>query len=208
MSRESVFAAVKVLETVLRKWHTGLAPEERTAQYATGQLNMAELIGESAADILEAAVQGFRAHDAGRAEEAKAIFAELCERDAEQPMFRAALGAACLALSELDDAEAHLTDAIEMRDDELVPYVNRGVVYLRQGRYREAINDLEHAAKIGRTGDGPPDPLAERARLLAAAANEVVDLSRASGITPPVPELDTKPKRKSQAPKRTARRKK
>ena len=69
-------------------------------------------------------------------------------------------------------ARFHFSQAITLNPKEIAPYVNRGEVNLREGKVMEAAEDFAQAVKLDPQFK---DPLTQRARVLAAAALEMLD---------------------------------
>lgn len=112
-------------------------------------------------------MKGFRAYEQGRYEDARAVFAELAERDPSEGYYRTALGAVCLAMDDLDSALPHLNEALRLNPEDNAALVNRGEVQLRLGNILEGARDFARAVELDPQNK---DPLTERARVLAAAA--------------------------------------
>jgi tetratricopeptide (TPR) repeat protein len=77
-----------------------------------------------------------------------------------------------LAEEELEQARAYFDIAISLDPKELAPYVNRGEVNLREGKILEAAEDFAKAVQLD---PDFKDPLTQRARVLAAAALEMIE---------------------------------
>lgn len=127
-------------------------------------------------DNLEKAMAGFSHYERGDFAEARRIFEELTRTDPTECYYWTALGAVLVAEDSLDSAEVALNRAIDMQGpDVLAAYVNRGEVYLRQGKNELAITDFEKAASLDPQNE---TPLSARARALAEAAQQAISEAR------------------------------
>lgn len=140
---------------------------ERVAAWVRGELTLAELSAVSGPEMLEMAVVGYAMYEQGRYEQARVIFSGLCALDPKEGYYRTALGAAYLALDELKRAEQAFNAAIALNAREIASYVNRGEVFLRQGKLLDAAKDFKRAVELDPYSR---DPITQRARVLAAAA--------------------------------------
>lgn len=121
----------------------------------------------SGPEMLERAMQGFQAFEQGDYESARAVFQDLADRDRSEGYYRTALGAVCLAVDELDEALAHLDEALRLNPEDTAALVNRGEVHLRLGNILQGAKDFARAVELD---PEDKDPLTARARVLAAAA--------------------------------------
>lgn len=123
------------------------------------------------AEMLEKAMKGFSFYENGDFAQARKIFEELTQLDANECYYWTALGAVHLAEESLEQAESALNRSLSLNDQELAAYLNRGEVYLRQGRNELAIADFQRAASLDPTNE---TPLSARARALADAAQNAL----------------------------------
>lgn len=159
-------------EEVTQDWDKVLYAPERVEKWIKGEITLQELNAISGPEMLEMAVIGFSMYEQGRYEEAKVIFHGLCGLDPKEGYYRTALGAVYLAQEDLDSALGAFNEAITLNDKEIASYVNRGEVYLRQGKIIEAAHDFKAAVDLDPENK---DPLSHRARILAAAALETLE---------------------------------
>ncbi|MBX5482224.1 MAG: tetratricopeptide repeat protein [Myxococcaceae bacterium] len=153
-------------------WDKVLYAPERVEKWLRGEITLQELNAISGPEMLEMAVIGFSMYEQGRYEEAKVIFQGLCTLDPKEGYYRTALGAVFLAQEDLDNALNMFNAAIALNDKEIASFVNRGEVYLRQGKIIEAAHDFKRAVDLDPENK---DPLSHRARILAAAALETLE---------------------------------
>lgn len=150
---------------------------ERMRQYLGGDLTARDFHQVSGPQMLAMAVWGFQQYDSGRYAEAQAMFETLISLDAKEPYYRIAAGATYLAQEDLEKAEKAFTRAIELSQTEASAYVNRGEVYLRTGRIALAARDFKSAIDLDAS---KKDPLTQRARLLSAAALDILRKAKAA----------------------------
>jgi tetratricopeptide (TPR) repeat protein len=87
-----------------------------------------------------------------------------------------------LARENLEKAEELFNEAIRLNPKEIAAYVNRGEVFLRQGKILEAARDFKRAVDLDPENR---DPLTRRARLLAAAALQALEAASPSMASDP-----------------------
>ncbi len=162
-------------EAVTPDWDKVLYAPERVEKWVKGEITLQELNAISGPEMLEMAVIGFTMYEQGRYAEAKVVFQGLCNLDATEGYYRTALGAVYLAEEDLESALTCFNDAIRLNDKEIASFVNRGEVYLRQGKIIEAAHDFKKAVDLDPENK---DPLSHRARVLAAAALETLEQAK------------------------------
>jgi tetratricopeptide (TPR) repeat protein len=118
------------------------------------------------------ALIGFRLYEQGKYSEAKTIFSGLISLEPTEAYYHTALGAVFLAEEDLEMARSYFNIAISLNPKEVAPYVNRGEVNLRDGKILEAAEDFAKAVELDPKFE---DPLTQRARVLAAAALEMIE---------------------------------
>ncbi len=167
-------------EQVTPDYEKILYAPDRVARWIKGEITMQELHAISGPEMLEMAMSAFALYEQGKYKDAKAIFRGLANLDPSEAYYATALGAVSLAEENLDEAKRLFDEAIRLNKDELPAYVNRGEVYLRQGKVAEAAMDFKKAVELDPEGK---DPLSHRARLLAAAALEAMGESGAKVVS-------------------------
>ena len=159
-------------------WEKVLYSTERIRLWMMGDLTLQELNAISGPEMLSMAMIGFQLYEQGKLDEAKVIFLGLNALDHSEPYYLTALGAVFLAKEELDSALHCFNEAIKLNNKEIASYVNRGEVFLRQGKILEAAQDFKAAVDLDPKG---LDPLTHRARVLAAAALEMIEQAQKEG---------------------------
>jgi tetratricopeptide (TPR) repeat protein len=153
-------------------WEKLIYTPERKRQVEAGELNLRDYHAISGPEMLQMALIGFRMYEQGKYTEAKTIFSGLIQLEPTEAYYHTALGAVFLAEEELDQARQYFDIAIKLNPKEVAPFVNRGEVNLRDGKILEAAEDFAKAVALDPKFE---DPLTQRARVLAAAALEMIE---------------------------------
>jgi tetratricopeptide (TPR) repeat protein len=153
-------------------WEKVLYTNERVKKWVDGEISLQELNAINGPEMLSMAMIGFQLYEQGKLDEAQIIFSGLNSLDPKESYYLTALGAVYLAQEDLDLALKCFNFAIEQNDKEIASYVNRGEVHLRKGKILEAAQDFKKAVDLDPKG---ADPLTHRARVLAAAALEMIE---------------------------------
>ena len=167
-------------------WDKLLYSEERKAKLAKGEISLRDYHAISGPEMLQMALIGFRLYEQGKYSEAKTIFSGLISLEPTESYYYTALGAVFLAEEDLEKARGYFDSAIRLNPKEVAPYVNRGEVNLRDGKILEAAEDFAKAVELDPKFE---DPLTQRARVLAAAALEMIE-----SATKDEPKKDAKKK--------------
>jgi tetratricopeptide (TPR) repeat protein len=173
-------------------WEKILYTPERIQAWIKGDLSLRDLHAISGPEMLEMAIIGFQMYEQGKYDEARIIFEGLTSLDPKEAYYVTALGAVHLAKENLENALNCFNAAIALNAKEIASYVNRGEVYLRQGKVMEAATDFKKAVELDPTGK---DPLVHRARVLAAAALEAIESATGGGKNKE--QKESKPKGKT-----------
>lgn len=160
------------------EWEKVLYSTDRIQKWLRGELTLQELNAINGPEMLSMAMIGFQLYEQGRLDDAEVIFHGLNALDPRESYYLTALGAVYLAKEDLDMALKCFNQAIKLNSKEIASYVNRGEVYLRQGKIVEAAEDFKSAVELDPKG---ADPLTHRARVLAAAALEMIEQAQAGG---------------------------
>lgn len=172
MSDEKKADGTEIKKDVTPGWQDILYNDKRKEMLRKGELNAREYHAISGPEMLQLAVMGFRMYENGKYSEARAIFDGLRALEPTEAYYATALGAVYLAEEDLENARFNFDQAIALSPKEIAPYVNRGEVNLREGKIMEAAEDFAQAVKLDPQFK---DPLTQRARVLAAAALEMLD---------------------------------
>lgn len=166
---------LEIAPKVTENWQQLLYTEERKKAVEKGNMNLRDYHAISAPEMLQMALIGFRMYEQGKYSEAKTIFSGLIQLEPTEAYYHTALGAVFLAEEDLETARMYFNYAIAINPKEVAPYVNRGEVNLRDGKILEAAEDFAKAVELD---PQYKDPLTQRARVLAAAALEMIENSQ------------------------------
>jgi tetratricopeptide (TPR) repeat protein len=169
---------LEIAPKVTENWQQLLYTDERKKAVEKGQMNLRDYHAISAPEMLQMALIGFRMYEQGKYSEAKTIFSGLIQLEPTEAYYHTALGAVYLAEEDLEQARLYFNYAIGINPKEVAPYVNRGEVNLRDGKILEAAEDFAKAVELDPQFK---DPLTQRARVLAAAALEMIENAQEDG---------------------------
>lgn len=171
-NKEEKADGTQIQKEVTPDWQKKLYTKERESQVIAGKMTMRDYHAISGPEMLNMALIGFRMYEQGRYAEAKTVFSGLVQLDPKEAYYCTALGAVYLAEEEFEHARRYFDIAISLDPKEIAPYVNRGEVNLRDGKILEAAQDFAKAVELD---PDFKDPLTQRARVLAAAALEMIE---------------------------------
>jgi type III secretion system low calcium response chaperone LcrH/SycD len=157
---------------VTPNWQKVLYTPERSEKYLSGEMNLRSFHAISGPEMLQMAQIAFNLYSSGRYTEAETMFNGLIALEPTEAYYHTALGCVYMAQDEYEKAKEQFDHALALDPKELASYLNRGEVHLRLGNVMEAANDLKACVDLDKTGK---DPLAMRARVLAAAALELIE---------------------------------
>ena len=177
---------IEVMKEATPNWEKLLYTPARKEAFQKGEMNLRDYHAISGPEMLQMALIGFRLYEQGKYSEAKTIFSGLISLEPTESYYHTALGAVFLAEEDLDMARGYFDVAISLNPKEVAPYVNRGEVNLRDGKILEAAEDFAKAVELDPKFE---DPLTQRARVLAAAALEMIEAA-----TKDEPKKDAKKK--------------
>lgn len=180
-NKEEKANGTEIVDAVTPNWQKLLYTDERAQAVRDGTMNLRDFHAISGPEMLQMALIGFRMYEQGKYGEAKTIFGGLITLEPSEAYYHTALGAVYLAEEELDAARRYFNNAIALNPKEVAPYVNRGEVNLRDGKILEAAEDFAKAVELDPKFE---DPLTQRARVLAAAALEMIE-NASKGEDPP-----------------------
>jgi cytochrome c-type biogenesis protein CcmH/NrfG len=115
------------------------------------------------------AALGHELFSRGRVAEAKVIFEGLAANAADAFTFTM-LGTIHLAQNELDKALGRFEEALALDPEDLAALVYRAEIRLQKKRFRQAVDDLQRAIGLGRSGE----PFVDRARRLLQVARRAM----------------------------------
>jgi predicted Zn-dependent protease len=157
---------------VTKDWKQILYAPERQEKLLKGELSLRDYHAISGPEMLQMAQIAFHLYSSGKFQDAETMFNGLIALDPAEAYYHTALGCVFMAQEEFEKAKTEFDTAIVLNPKELASFLNRGEVYLRMGQVNEAAQDLKECVDLDPTGK---DPLALRARVLAAAALEMIE---------------------------------
>lgn len=109
---------------------------------------------------------GHESFEAGRVDEARAIFESILALGHRDPFAHTMLGTILMGGGHLDQALNEFEAALAIEPEDLVALVYRGEIRLARRRVAAAVEDLERASRLGKAND----PFVGRARKLLSMA--------------------------------------
>jgi predicted Zn-dependent protease len=143
---------------------------ENVEKFIMGEITWAQLMGLSRDEAFSIAGYGFKLYQEARYHDARTVFEGLVLANPYESYFHNMLGAVYLQHDMKDEALSQFTRAVECDEEALYPRINRGEMYLQQGRFEEALDDLAAAVKHG----SKADPAYERASALLQATKTLL----------------------------------
>lgn len=120
----------------------------RSGKFAEGEALYRHIIAEQPADCHALHLLGVLLMQTGRARLAVPLIKQAIAIKSDFPQACNNLGAACLALNELDEAATAFRRAVELQPDSFDAWFNLGLALLRLGRMGEAVTALERAKAL------------------------------------------------------------
>ena len=112
-------------------------------QFKKGQIKFTQLFQFNGNQIASLLLCGYNFFNHGRLQEAKNIFEGLSLLDPDIPYVNCILGAIYQRLGKTDLAIVRYSQAISLFGDDIVALTNRAEIYLNQGKFLEAADDLK-----------------------------------------------------------------
>lgn len=152
---------------------------ERLLRFSQGRPRLAEALAMNAAQVAALLQVGFTLFQQGQMEKASRLLTGLALLEPANVYVHGLLGAVRQRAGDLPAAIAHYTRALELFPRDIASLTNRGEIYLRLGRFREASADLRGAIALDPIGENAS---ANRARLLVTLAAEGLATAGAKGV--------------------------
>ena len=140
-------------------------------QFRKGEIKFTQVLNLDANQVASLLLCGHNFFSHGRMEEAKKIFEGLTLLDPNISYVHCILGAIYQHLEKYDVAILRYSRAIELFPQDILSLTNRAEIYLNQGKFQEAAQDLTKAIELDPENNNPS---AKRARLLAAITAEAL----------------------------------
>ena len=149
-----------------------LLTKESVEKFLFGEITWAQLMGLSMEEAYNIAEYGYGLYEEARYHDARAVFEALVLANPYDAYFHNVLGAVYQQLDMQDEALEQYSIAIDLDPEAMHAFVNRGEMLLQNGQFEQALDDLNTAIKLDKSG---ADPAVLRARALATAAKTVLD---------------------------------
>lgn len=158
-ARRPVPKRVQTVETLVTEEMAVLEPRSARKSLETLTDELADPAEQAFADLTRL---GHEAFEAGRAEEARVVFASLVALGRRDPFAHTMLGTILLGAHALDQALVQFEAALEIDPEDLAALVYRAEIHLSTRKRSRAVEDLKRALKLGPASD----PFVARARKL------------------------------------------
>jgi Flp pilus assembly protein TadD len=138
-------------------------------QFRKGQIKFTQLFQFQGNQIASLLMCGYNFFNEGRLQEAKNILEGLSLLDPDIPYVNCLLGAIYQRLGKNDLAFVRYNHALNLFPEDIVALTNRAEIYLSEGKFLEAANDLKKVIELDPENKNVS---ANRARMLAAITSE------------------------------------
>ncbi len=145
--------------------------KESVEKFLLGDVTWAELMGLTMEEAYNIAEYGYSLYEESRYHDARTVFEALVLANPYDAYFHNILGAVYQQLDLRDEALEQYTIAIDMDEQSLHPYINRGELLLQMGELQEALQDFQRAVDLDKDGN---DAATARARALVQATSTVL----------------------------------
>lgn len=147
----------------------------RIEQFLRGQITLGDLEGITKHEQYEMAKVGYSYLTSGKLDRARTVFEGLLALDPYDAYFHTALGSIAQQQSNLDEAEARYTRALEINPFSPVARAHRGEIRMLRGRVGEGAEDLIRALQEDPEGR---EPSTIRARATLQAVREQLEAAK------------------------------
>jgi Tfp pilus assembly protein PilF len=144
-----------------------------------GEMKFSELLNLDSKKIAALLLMGHTYYAQGQLEEAKKVFEGLAVLDGKNAYVHGILGSIYQQEEKFDLAIARYTMALSNFPQDINSLANRGEVFLRLGKFKEAADDLKKAIELD---PEKKHPSANRARMLIAITQEALKLVQEKGV--------------------------
>jgi len=153
--------------------------KEKIEQFKRGELKLGQVLNIDAKQVAALMMTGHTLYSEGRLDEAQKVFEGLAVLDGRNPYVHGILGAIYQKQEKYDVAIARYTLALSIFPQDINSLTNRGEIYLKLGKFREAAADFKRSIDLD---PNKKHPAANRARLLVALTQEALKLAKEQGI--------------------------
>ncbi|MEE8408307.1 MAG: tetratricopeptide repeat protein [Myxococcota bacterium] len=145
---------------------------ENIDKFIMGEITWAQLQGMTLDEAYAIAEYGYGLYQEGKFHEARTLFEGLVLCNPYDAYFHNMLGAVFQQLDMEEEALESYTAAVDLDEENLHAIVNRGELYLKNGEFDKALDDLHKAVQLDPEGK---NPAALRARALAMATAQAIE---------------------------------
>ncbi len=145
---------------------------KRLEQFILGDITWAQLMCITMDEAYDIAEYGYSLYKEGRFHDSRVIFEGLVMANPYDAYFHCMLGSVYQQLDLKEEASEEYSTAIELDEEHLHAYVNRGEIRLENGEVKLAIKDLATALKLDPEGK---EEAGLRARVLATACARALE---------------------------------
>lgn len=144
---------------------------ENIDKFIMGEITWAQLQGMTLDEAYAIAEYGYGLYQEGKFHESRTLFEGLVLCNPYDAYFHNMLGAVFQQLDMEEEALESYTAAVDLDEENLHAIVNRGELYLKNGEFDKALDDLYKAVQLDPEGK---NPAALRARALAMATAQAI----------------------------------
>ena len=152
---------------------------EQIQKIARGEIQTAQILDINPDQMAAVLLAGHLFYENGKFSEAQKIFEGLLILDTRNPFVHAMLGSIYQKQDQFELAFQHYSRAIQSFPKDIGSLVNRGEIFLRFGKFKEAAADFKAAVDLD---PEQKNPFANRARLLSQLAQESLQVARDKGL--------------------------
>jgi tetratricopeptide (TPR) repeat protein len=152
--------------------------QEKIEKYSKGEITLAEVMNITAQQEAALISLSYTFYSNGRLDDASKILEGLTIIDNNLAYVCTLLGSIYQKKKDYQKAIEQYSKAITLDSRDIYSFVNRGEIFLRQGRFQEATSDLIKAIE---TDPDKKHPAANRARVLLALTQEAIRSLYAAG---------------------------
>ena len=153
---------------------------EKLVRIKRGELKPTQALRVDSGQIAALLMAGHTLFSQGQFEDAKKIFEGLAALDGKNPYVHGILGAIYQRQEKYDVALARYSIALNIYPKDINSWTNRGEIFLKCGKFKEAAADFKMAIELDPESKNPS---ANRARLLVALTTEALKLAKEKGVS-------------------------
>lgn len=153
--------------------------DEQIEKIGKGELELGDALGVDAEQTAALLLAGHQLFEQGRLNDARDIFVGLALLDRNNPYVHGILGAIYQKMENYDVALSFYNMALNLHPEDLISLTNRGEVFLKLGKFKEAAADLKKAIELDLDQN---HPAGNRARLLITMTREALELAKNEGF--------------------------